>query len=768
MSVAIKSRRKTIALVVDILAGTGSYQEDIWRSAAAACRQAGAGLLIFPGGALGGTPFVKYEYMKNVIYGLIRRECVDGVILAIGNIVSLASRAHYADFARGFGGIPTVNVGFALDGVPGVVVSNENAMERVLEHLVTDHGYKKVAFIRGPEQHEDAVGRFLAYRTVLERHGLPFRPEYTFIGDFSESSGARAVGAWLDERKIDFDCVAASGDYMAIGAVKELLARGKRIPQDIAVTGFDDIYEAGVISPGLTTIRQPLPAQMRKAVEVLIDLMEGKPRENKAYPIDLEIMKRRSCGCAASGSGAAFVLPPWSGGDRAPWLAEVSRTLAAGFREQTPAGNSHGDLEKEMLALFTAYADEMEGKRGDVFLSAWEKFFHAHFRQTAELGLVMETMIAFRNTALQLTGTDRGPAERADRLLTQAHNALMEIVFRLEAGKRAQVENLANQLSRASVLLGGAFDIPLLQQTLQEVMPGLGVRHYLLGLYADPARPLAGLKIAARVRAGEAVAISGNDTIITWQALAGEKDFLDAGGLAAVCPLFYQEEQIGLLYMELPTEYGFMYETIVSQLGLAVHGARLVEKNVRTRTVIEDHSRRIRELSQPIMESIREISGIAAEKMESAHVLVGQTNRSRDKIGETNKNIETISNYTGTLFDIIKTIDEVAERVNLLALNAAIEATHVGKEGGGFSVIAKEIKKLAETTSRHSDEIAATLRKIVDSAGKSSRNGQESLEAFREQARGVTDILDSFRAISEKMRTLGEGSETILELFREE
>ncbi len=762
-----KMRRRTIALVVDTLAGSGSYQEDIWRTVAEACRRAGAGLLIFPGGALGGSPFITNEYMKNVIYGLIRRECVDGVIVAIGNIVNLASREEYAAFAHGFGGIPVVNIGFALDRVPGVVVDNETAMERIIEHAVADHKYRNVAFIRGPEKHEDAVQRYNGYRTVLQRHGLPLRPELTYVGDFSEKSGVDAIRVFLDERKLDFDCVAASGDYMAIGAVKELLARGKRVPHDVAVTGFDDIYEAGILSPGLTTIRQPLPEQMRKAVDVLLDLMEGGPREKRAFPIDVEIMTRRSCGCAAAGLGSDFQFPEWSGRDRDRWLLEISRTIASRFREDV--------APDEVLSLFTSFFDEIEGKRADVFMSDWEKFFRLHFTRTEELVSVMNTMTAFRSAVAVLSGHPARPGERsrgaeyADRLHYQAHNAFMEIVFRLEAGKRAQVESLANNLSRAGLLLGSSFDIPLLRRTLREVMPGLGINNYLLGLYVEPARPLEGLKIAARVRGGREMETPSDDSAVAaWRALAGEKDFLDSGGLGAVCPLYYQESQIGLLFLELSSEYGFMYETIVTQLCIAIHGARLVERNVRARTTIEEHSRQIQKLSLPMTESVREISGIAAAKMESVHVLVDQTNRSRDKIGETNKNIETISAHTSKLLDIIKTIDEIADRVNLLALNASIEASHVGKEGLGFTVIAKEIKKLAESTGRHSSEIAATLKEIIDAAERSSRNGRESLEAFKRQSQGVGEILDSFQAISEKMRKLGEGSETLLALIKED
>jgi len=96
--------------------------------------------------------------------------------------------------------------------------------------------------------------------------------------------------------------------------------------------------------------------------------------------------------------------------------------------------------------------------------------------------------------------------------------------------------------------------------------------------------------------------------------------------------------------------------------------------------------------------------------------------------------------------------------VNLLALNTAIRPPTWAGRASGFSVIAKEIKKLAESTGRHSDEIAATLRKIVDSAENHRQMAGKPDGLPGTVAGASTEILDSFRAISEKMRQLGEGA----------
>jgi methyl-accepting chemotaxis protein len=90
----------------------------------------------------------------------------------------------------------------------------------------------------------------------------------------------------------------------------------------------------------------------------------------------------------------------------------------------------------------------------------------------------------------------------------------------------------------------------------------------------------------------------------------------------------------------------------------------------------------------------------------------------------------------------------------------------VGQYGVGFAVIAKEIKKLSETTRKHSNEISGTMKEIVKYAQDTSHYGQQSIETFQSQQQGVHDILSSFETISDKMRELGQSSSTILNMIQ--
>ena len=83
-------------------------------------------------------------------------------------------------------------------------------MRDAMTHLIDDHGYRRIAFIRGPGVNEEAEERYRVYREVLQEHGMPFNPDLVALGNFQSSSGAEAVRQMLDERHVGFDSIVAA------------------------------------------------------------------------------------------------------------------------------------------------------------------------------------------------------------------------------------------------------------------------------------------------------------------------------------------------------------------------------------------------------------------------------------------------------------------------------------------------------------------------------------------------------------------------------
>jgi LacI family transcriptional regulator len=166
-----------------------------------------------------------------------------------------------------------------------LVVNNHSAMTELMEGLV-ERGYRDFGFIGGPEYTDDTRERYQAYTDTLAKHSLSqFRENY-FSGDYREGSGYQAVNILLLTGKPPEILVCAC-DNLAIGVIRALRERGYRVPEDVAVTGFDNCEQAEHL--GLTTVAVPNYERGYLAARSLIDNINGK---NNCEPLRISASVR--------------------------------------------------------------------------------------------------------------------------------------------------------------------------------------------------------------------------------------------------------------------------------------------------------------------------------------------------------------------------------------------------------------------------------------------------------------------------------------------
>ena len=177
--------------------------------------------------------------------------------------------------------IPSVMIGRELNtgAVSSVIVDNETGGQLALEHLHS-LGHRDIAFIRGPKPLSDSAPRWKGIRTFAEAKGLKLDPK--LIVDLPESSdpisgfdGGQRLTAELLKRKHPFTALLAFDDMSALGAMRALAKAGVRVPEQCSVIGFDDTAMAGICTPGLTTVRQPMESMGSMAVTTLLDAIEA-------------------------------------------------------------------------------------------------------------------------------------------------------------------------------------------------------------------------------------------------------------------------------------------------------------------------------------------------------------------------------------------------------------------------------------------------------------------------------------------------------------
>ncbi|WP_335982381.1 MULTISPECIES: LacI family DNA-binding transcriptional regulator [Streptomycetaceae] len=202
-----------------------------------------------------------------------------------------------------------------LDHLDNVQVDNRAGQRELTRHLVEEHGLRRLEFVGGPADSPDAEARFLGYRDACRDAGLPVPEEPALRGDLTRTAGRDAARALIDaaggavagpdaaaggaERGLP-DALVLANDQMAVGALEEFAAHGIRVPEDIAVTGFDGIPLGAMAQPPLTTVRQPSRRIGEEAVALLVDRIGAPPREPHALMLPVALVLRASCGCAES------------------------------------------------------------------------------------------------------------------------------------------------------------------------------------------------------------------------------------------------------------------------------------------------------------------------------------------------------------------------------------------------------------------------------------------------------------------------------------
>ena len=178
--------------------------------------------------------------------------------------------------------------------IPYVAFENKSGARKLVDHLIEERGCQRIAFLEGPKSSEDSYWREMGYRESLSAHHIEFDPRLIAMGGFNEHQGQIAV-AQLLSRAVPFDAIFACDDDSAIGALTGLRDAGLRVPEDVALVGFDDIRPSRYLSPPLTTVRAPIEEAGREAVNQLVSLIQkGVAREETLLPTELII--RDSCG----------------------------------------------------------------------------------------------------------------------------------------------------------------------------------------------------------------------------------------------------------------------------------------------------------------------------------------------------------------------------------------------------------------------------------------------------------------------------------------
>ena len=233
------------------------------------------------------NPADEPEYFR-----LLTERQVDGILFArpsteedSRHIVSLIQQ-----------GVPLVTTAYWLPGEKLTVVDVDNVDGglQATECLI-ELGHREIGMITGPAGWKSVNDRTEGYNLALERAGIPFDASLIEHGDWSYQSGYEAMERLL-EKSPHITALFAQNDQIAIGAMRALREAGRRIPDDVALVGYDDIPAAAYCHPPLTTIRQPMQQVGEVATRLLIEYINDPAAERKEVLLKTELIRRGTCG----------------------------------------------------------------------------------------------------------------------------------------------------------------------------------------------------------------------------------------------------------------------------------------------------------------------------------------------------------------------------------------------------------------------------------------------------------------------------------------
>lgn len=192
-------------------------------------------------------------------------------------------------------GLPVVLVDHHLPGTTSVVGDNVGGGKLATAHLL-EHGHTRIAFIAETLGDPSFWERYEGYRLALEEHGLSVCKKWVIEGGRRPDSDRVAMGKFLQLRSLP-TAIFAANDFMGVGAIRALMQAGLKVPDDVAVVGFDDGALATVVQPPLTSVRVPRVEMGKVAARHLLSLLQGLTEVPELSLLPTTLTIRASCGC---------------------------------------------------------------------------------------------------------------------------------------------------------------------------------------------------------------------------------------------------------------------------------------------------------------------------------------------------------------------------------------------------------------------------------------------------------------------------------------
>ena len=282
-----------IGLVIDYV--VSEYAERIIRGVSLACQEKSAELIVFSIGRLQDISGA-FDYQNIAVSSFISSRNLDGAIFISGAIMHTLTKAEVASYIKSFKPLPVANISMELPGIPSVIVENRDAYESIITELVTRQNCHKFGILSVRGNSSEVKNRVKNIKSILGEYGIGDDEITVWKSTLSYTPALEDLRAVYKAIGVfDYDAILCMNDEMAFAAMDFCTEIGRKVPDDVAIVGFDNLANSDTCIPTLSTIKQNFEGQGYLAGMNLIREINKKPADKLSVISAIPVMRESSC-----------------------------------------------------------------------------------------------------------------------------------------------------------------------------------------------------------------------------------------------------------------------------------------------------------------------------------------------------------------------------------------------------------------------------------------------------------------------------------------
>ncbi|MBN1523095.1 MAG: substrate-binding domain-containing protein [Spirochaetales bacterium] len=547
-----------------------------------------------------------FEKQANILVDFVTPEVFDGCILGSTHKDSVKP---FAELMETFQlDMPVITVHKDQDGRRFLPDDNYESMREMVRHLIHAHNRRKIAYIGGPPQHYLSQDRLRGYKDALNEEAIPYTQSLILSPiNWWEHSFAHFLDDQCAVPGKDFDAVVCVSDLLALDIIRILSERGVRIPDDVAVTGFNNYLESTVISPSLSSVELNFYDKGKMAGEKMFSILSGSPFPS-GYQIPSKLILRESCGCTHPDViPVTSPIPPAT-----PSPKKGIRQAAQIFQRRCADMGIDADIANHLAAEFMKMIDCHTGPIR--FLN----LFRDHLQMTSAsremLDLRQGVLNGLFNELLALLARpqEQGLAAEAFQNMRLHYTRAMLLLERSRAIDEAWTSDSIRKFGRSLLI---DYDMNRMMDQVALWLSPLHLPGCYVALYTNEKRPLDGARMVLAVCDNTRLPLPPDGLVFFPSRNIVPAHLLPGQFSLIVEALYSRDRQIGYIVFQRSNRDPLIYELFAGQLANALQIALTIkerEKILHEKTIawrkIEQSEKRFREMAENLPQAIVEFS----------------------------------------------------------------------------------------------------------------------------------------------------------------